>query len=120
MSMIPETSFRADDWLDTALFADGVEHRADYVDDAGFTTRVMAALAPPATLPTWRKPALMGLWALAAIGTAVALPGTMTDVTREVFRIIGGQPVSLPGIVAGVVGLGLASWAAVGYALRRD
>ncbi|NDP44039.1 MAG: hypothetical protein GZ089_15195, partial [Aromatoleum sp.] len=101
MNTVPQTASPAEDWLDTALFADGVEHRADYVNDAGFTARVMAALPPPATLPAWRKPALIGLWALAAVGIAVALPGTMTDVTREVFRIIGGQPVSLPGIVAG-------------------
>ena len=36
-----------DDWLDAALRADGREHRAAYLDDGGFTARVMAAL--PAT-----------------------------------------------------------------------
>ena len=30
-----------DDWLDALLRTDGREHRAEYVDDGGFTARVM-------------------------------------------------------------------------------
>ena len=47
-----------DDWLDAALREDGLAHRADYLDDDGFTSRVMARLPAPATLPAWRKPVL--------------------------------------------------------------
>ena len=57
------------------LREDGREHRAAYLDDDGFTTRLMAALPVPATLPAWRKPALTALWAAAGIGIAFALPG---------------------------------------------
>jgi di/tricarboxylate transporter len=110
----------SDDWLDAALRAEGAAHRAGYVDDDGFTARLMAALPPPvAALPDWRRKALFGLWAAAAVGTAFALPGTMAEVTREVLRIVAGHPVSLPGIVTGVVALFAASWAGVGVALRR-
>ena len=53
----------SDDWLDDVLRADGREHRADYLDDEGFTARVMSALPAVAALPAWRKPALAALWA---------------------------------------------------------
>ena len=51
------------DWLDAALAADGASHRDDYLDDAGFTARLMARLPAPVALPAWRKPALSLLWA---------------------------------------------------------
>ena len=54
----PSATNADDDWLDAALRADGREHRAEYLDDAGFTARVMAALPAPTALPAWRKPAL--------------------------------------------------------------
>ena len=80
----------------------------------------MAALPAPSALPAWRKPALTALWSGAGVGIAVALPGAVTDVSREVLRIIIGHPVSLTGIAAGVVALGAATWAAAALALRND
>ena len=109
-----------DDWLDAVLRADGREHRAAYLDDAGFTARVMAALPAPAALPAWRKPALTALWAAAGIGIALALPGTVVDFAHDVVRVILGQRVSLAGIAAGVVALGAATWGAAAIALRDD
>jgi hypothetical protein len=112
-----------DDWLDALLRADGREHRSAYLDDDGFTSRTMAALPPlavPVALPAWRKPALAVLWAAAGIGIAVALPGAVTDVSREILRVILGQPVSFTGIGTGVIALGAATWAAVALALRDD
>ena len=109
-----------DDWLDAALLADGREHRAQYLDDAGFTARVMAALPAPLALPAWRRPALMLLWALAGLGIALALPGAVVDVAYDVMRLVGGQRVSLSGIGAAVVALGVATWAAAAFALRDD
>ena len=110
-----------DDWLDRLLAADGREHRADYIDDDGFTARVMAALpALPAALPAWRKPALAALWAVAGIGIAFALPGTASDVTHEVMRAILAQRVSVAGIGASLVALVAAAWAAAALALRTD
>jgi hypothetical protein len=109
-----------DDWLDAVLRADGREHRAAYLDDEGFTAKVMAALPAPAALPAWRKPALAALWAAAGIGVALALPTTVVDVAHEITRVILGQPVSLTGIAAGVAALGAASWAAAAIALRYE
>ncbi len=109
-----------DDWLDAALRAHGDASRDDYIDDGGFTARVMSALPPPTALPAWRKPVLVVLWAVAGAGTAFTLPGLMTDVAREVLRIVAGQPVSLPGIATGVAALAVATWAAAAYTLRRN
>ena len=108
------------DWLDGALAAAGREHRADYLDDGGFTTRVMAALPLPAAPPAWRRPAVALLWVAAGIGGALALPGAFTDVAREFFRIVGGQPVSLPGIAVAVALAGAATWSAAAYLLHSD
>ena len=107
------------DWLDAALRSDAREHRAAYIDDAGFTARVMAALPAPAALPAWRRPMLTALWAAAGLGIALALPGTVFDVARDVLGLIG-QRVSLAGMVAGVAALGVATWAAAAVALRND
>ena len=116
----PPSSTADDDWLDTVLRADGREHRAAYLDDGGFTARVMAALPAPVALPAWRKPVQVVLWAIAGIGIAAALPGVVTDVAREVLRVFLGQPVSFTGIATGVVVLGAATWAAAALALRED
>jgi di/tricarboxylate transporter len=110
----------AEDWLDAALATAGRGHRADYLDDGGFTTRVMAALPLPAAPPAWRRPAVALLWAAAGIGGALALPGAFTDVAREFFRIVGGQPVSLPGIAVAVALAGAATWSAAAYLLHSD
>jgi hypothetical protein len=109
-----------DDWLDAALRADGREHRAAYLDDAGFTARVMAALPVPAALPAWRKPALALLWAVAGIGIALALPGTVIDFAHDVVRLFVEQRVSLGGIAMGLAALGTATWVAAALALRED
>ena len=109
-----------DDWLDAVLRADGVEHRAAYLDDDGFTARVMVALPVATALPAWRKPAFTALWAAAGIGIAYALPATVVDVAHEVLRVILGQRISLTGIAAGVTVLGAAAWAAAAFALRDD
>lgn len=106
-----------DDWVDALLREDGREHRDAYIEDDGFTSRVMATLPAPAVLPRWRKPALSALWASAGIGTALALPGTVADVAHEVLRVFA-QPVSVTGIAAGVVALGVATWAAAALLLR--
>jgi hypothetical protein len=109
-----------DDWLDAALRTEGREHRAGYLDDAGFTARVMARLPAPLALPAWRRPALTALWATAGLGIALALPGTAFDVAHDILRLVVGQRVSLTGIAAGLAGLGVATWAAAAFALRDD
>jgi len=109
----------ADDWLDAALRAEAFDHRGDYLADDGFTARVMSALPAPATLPAWRKRAVIGMWTVASVGIAVALPGAYTDVAREFLRVAVGHPVSLAQIATGVVILGIGSWTAAVWALRR-
>jgi hypothetical protein len=117
----PPTAANERDWLDAALVADGRDHAASYVDDAGFTARVMAALpAPAAVAPRWRRPAVAALWTVAAAGAAIALPGTVLDVGREAFRLLAAQPVSVAQIAAMLAAAGAATWGAAAWALRAD
>jgi hypothetical protein len=102
------------------LRADGEAHRAEYLDDAGFTAKVMAALPAPVALPAWRRPALTLLWAVLGLGIALAMPGVVVDVLRDVMRVVLGQSVSLAGIGAAVVAMVIAAWAAAAFVLRDD
>ncbi len=53
-----------DDWLDDMLRDAGREYRADYLADDGFTQRVMGELPEPVTVPAWRRPVVILMWAL--------------------------------------------------------
>ena len=48
-----------------------------------------------------------------------SLPGAYTDVAREFLRVAVGHPVSLAQIATGIVILGIGSWTAAVWALRR-
>jgi len=109
-----------DDWLDAALAAEGREHRDAYVPDDGFTARVAAALPPPDAAPAWRRPALVALWAVAGVGAAMALPGMLTDIAREVYRIVGAHPVAVSELVAGIALLGSLALGGAAWALREE
>lgn len=110
-----------DDWVEQALRREAREHRDEYLDDAGFTARVMAALpAAVEILPRWRRPALIAIWAAAAAGMAVALPGVALDVGREAFRLLAAHPLSLPQIGVTLAALGLGTWVAAAWTLQRD
>jgi hypothetical protein len=81
----------------------------------------MAALpAAVEILPRWRRPAVMAIWAAAAAGMAVALPGVVVDVGREAFRLLAAQPVSLPQIAVALAAIGVVTWSAAAWALRSD
>ena len=109
------------DWIERVLRDDANEHAATYLNDEGFTARVMDSLpAPLAAAPRWRKPAVVSMWAAAATGAALALPGIAIDVGREAFRLLAAQPVSLPQIGVALALFGLATWSAAAYALRSD
>jgi hypothetical protein len=62
---------------------------------------------------------VIGMWTVASVGIAMALPGAYTDVAREFLRVAVGHPVSLAQIATGVVVLGIGSWTAAVWALRR-
>ena len=110
----------ADTWLEQALAVDGAAHRDAYIDDDGFSARVMSALPAAAALPRWRRPALAGLWTIAGVGIASAVPGTMFDVAREAFRLLSARPFALSEIVAALLVVGLATGMGTAMALRKD
>jgi hypothetical protein len=116
----PDLRDDPDAWLDRLLVEDAAQHRDAYVDDAGFTARVMDALPAPAALPRWRKPALTALWATAGLGLAFALPGAALDVSREAFRLLAAQPISLSAVAAALVAFGVATWTGAAWVMRRD
>src|SRR6266536_1931464 len=110
----------AGDWLDAALGADASNYRGAHIDDDGFTLRVMDALPAAIALPAWRRSAVAALWTAAAIGALLALPGAYVDASREAFRLLGGQAVSLSGLAGAIVAATVLTWAAAAYVLRSD
>jgi hypothetical protein len=80
----------------------------------------MQMLPLAGALPAWRRPALTALWVIAAIGLALALPGTAVDVAREAFRLFAARPFSLSTVALVIAAMGCATWAGAAVALRRD
>ena len=111
----------SDDWLEAALRVDADSHAHAYIDDAGFTAKVMNAL-PPAMepVPRWRKPVVVAMWGVAAAGACVAMPQFAIDVGREAFALLVAQRVSIPTIGVALAVLGFGTWSAAAYALRND
>jgi len=116
----PNAATSPRDWLDDLLDSDARDERSAYIGDEGFTARVMQALPVPLSLPAWRKPAIVALWAVALTGISLALPSAALDVLREGYRLIGAQPVSLSGMVGALLLAGTLSWTAAAYALRTS
>ena len=110
----PET-----DWLERLLADDASAHARAYIDDAGFTAKVMAELPAPAALPAWRKPAVTALWAAVGLGLAFTLPSAAVDVAREAFRIFAAKPFSLSEILALLAIAGVGTWTTVIFAGKR-
>jgi len=108
------------DWMDRMLRYDAAMHTNDYIDDAGFTARVMQTLPAIGALPAWRRPAVAALWLIAGLLLAVALPGVAFDVARAAYKLFVARPFALSTIAFIVVAFGAASWTAAALALRRD
>jgi hypothetical protein len=113
------TPERETDWLDRVLADDAAAHARSYIDDAGFTEKVMAQLPPPAALPAWRKPAVTALWAAVGLGLAFTLPGAAVDVAREAFRIFAAKPFALSEVLALLAVAGVGTWTTVFVAWKR-
>ena len=107
------------DWLDRLLADDAAAHARDYIDDAGFTAKVMAELPAPASLPAWRKPAVTALWAAVGLGLAFTLPGAAVDVAREAFKLFAAKPFSLSEVLAVIALAGAAMWTTAIVAWKR-
>jgi len=108
------------DWLDDMLRDAGREHRAGYVADDGFTQRVMAQLPEPATLPAWRRPAVVLLWVLGIGALMFSLPGLFEQVFRGAVAMLAGQRLGLPDVAMALIVFGAATWGTLVYAVRSD
>ena len=119
--MNDKTTLASDeDWIESLLRADARRGEADYVDDDGFTARVMAAIPAPVALPAWRKPLLAGVWATAGIGLATMLPAAMREAAQDALQFIASQHFSLSDIGVVLLAIAGASWAGTLYALRQE
>lgn len=111
----------ADAWLEDLLAVDAATQRDAYIDDAGFTARVVEALPAAAALPAWRKPVVAALWAAAAMALVLAMPSLFADVLREAHRLLSAQPFSLTGVGIVLAALVALTWGAAAWSLdERD
>jgi hypothetical protein len=108
------------DWLDAALRADGVEHRAEYIADGGFAARVMAGLPRPTALPAWRRPVVALLWLCAGAAAVLAVPGLFDDVFRSAVALVVGHRIGVADVVALLVIPSMAACGMLVYAARVD
>lgn len=109
-----------DDWLDRVLDDAGREHRASYVADDGFTARVVSRLPLSATLPAWRRPAIILLWVLAAAVPVLALPDVFDAAFRRTVALLLGQRLGLAQAAVLLAVFGAATWSSIVYALRVE
>jgi len=111
----------ADDaWLDDLLVADGAAQRADYIEDAGFTARVVNALPSAAALPAWRRPFVFALWGAAAVALVLAMPTFFVDLLGTADGLLSLQPFSLAGIGAALAAVMSLTWGAAAWSLRES
>jgi hypothetical protein len=108
------------DWLDAALEAAAQEHRAAYVADDGFTTKVIGRLPAAPTLPAWRRPAIVLLWLLAGGAAMVSLPGAFDDAFRGSVALLLGHRMGLGDFALLLALCGAAAWTSLVYAARAN
>jgi hypothetical protein len=119
MTLQPEID-AGDDWLDAMLREAGREHRADYLADDGFTQRVMAQLPEPATLPAWRRPAVILLWVLGVGALMFALPGLFEQLFRGAVALLAGHRLGLADVAMALLLFAGVAGGTLVYAARSE
>lgn len=117
---LPAPEAADDAWLDDLLVADGVALRADYIDDAGFSARVVDALPTAAALPAWRRPIITALWGVAVVALMMAMPTLLVELLRTANGLLSSQPFSLAGIGMALMAMLTLTWGAAAYSLREN
>ncbi len=117
---LPAQSAADDAWLDDLLVADGVAERAGYIDDAGFTARVVDALPSDVPVPAWRRPFVAALWGGAVIALVLAMPTFFVDLLGTADALFSLQPFSLSGVGITLLAVLALTWGAAAYSLREN
>ncbi len=118
---LPPVPQAADDaWLDHLLVTDGAAERAGYIDDVGFTARVIDALPPAVALPAWRGPFVAALWGGAAIALVLAMPTFFVELLGTADALFSLQPFSLASVGVALFGVLALTWGAAAYSLREN
>ncbi len=117
----PPAPQAADDaWLDDLLVADGVAERAGYIEDVGFTARVIEALPSPVALPRWRRPFVAALWGGAVIALMMAMPTFFVELLGTADALFSLQPFSLANVGMALFAVLALAWGAAAYSLREN
>jgi hypothetical protein len=109
-----------DDWLDDMLRDAGREYRADYLADDGFTQRIMGELPEPVTVPAWRRPVVILMWALGLGAVMFSLPGVFEQVFRGAMAVLVGHRLGVPDVAVALLLVGATAWSTLVYAIRSD
>ena len=78
----------------------------------------MARLPVPATLPAWRRPAIVLLWLCAAAAAAVGMPGLFDDAFRSTVALLVGHRLGVADVARVAGRLGAATWGMLVYAVK--
>jgi len=116
----PATQAADDAWLDDLLVADGVAERAGYIDDAGFTARVVEALPSAVAAPAWRRPFVAALWGGAVIAMVMAMPTFFVELVGTADALFSLQPFSLASVGVALAAVLALTWGAAAYSLREN
>lgn len=103
-----------DAWLESLLRDDALQ--APYIDDDGFTARLMTALPPPRSRKNhgW---IIFGMTVLGVLIGGVWLHGVAAFL-HEFFNLLGGKPVSLNGLTAFLAPVAVFYWLSISAALE--
>jgi hypothetical protein len=80
----------------------------------------MARLPEPATVPSWRRPAVVLLWVLAVGAVMFSLPELFEQLFRGAVAVLAGHRLGLADVAMVLVLFAGATWTTLIYAARSE
>ena len=82
--------------------------------------RIMAQLPEPATLPAWRRPAVVLLWVLGIGALMFSLPGLFEQLFRSAVAVLAGHRLGLADVAMALLLFAGAAAGTLVYAARSE
>ena len=101
------------DWLEDAL-----KHDDRYIDDAGFTARVVASL-PARRKRAWLRPLIIGATSVAGLALALWVLPSENYLAADFVRLLRARTISAVPILP-VVLIALLFWSMIGAAVNES